>query len=117
MGTPLLTRVPSVRVKREMATLLTTGPMTGTLSLNLSKTRRPNLVRMNIMRRTTRPATQPNVTMKWSLIMSLIPSTSRVKAGSCSPFNMSAKTSLNLGITNTIRMVRITVATTSTATG
>jgi hypothetical protein len=37
MGTPLLTRVPSVRVNREMATLLMTGPMGGILSLNLSQ--------------------------------------------------------------------------------
>ena len=37
MGTPLLTRVPSVRVKREMATLLTTGPDDRHLELELVK--------------------------------------------------------------------------------
>ena len=35
IGTPLLTSVPRVRVKREMATLLMTGPRTGMLSLDL----------------------------------------------------------------------------------
>ena len=37
IGTPLLTRVPSVRAKREMATLLMTGPMGGILSNTLSQ--------------------------------------------------------------------------------
>ena len=37
IGTPLLTSVPSVRVKREMETLLTTGPIGGMLSLDLSQ--------------------------------------------------------------------------------
>ena len=36
MGTPLLTRVPSVRENREMDTLVTTGPTGGSLSLSLS---------------------------------------------------------------------------------
>jgi len=44
IGTPLLMSVPSVRVKREIATLFTTGPTTGILSLNLSQTCRPNFV-------------------------------------------------------------------------
>ena len=44
MGTPLLTSVPSVREKREMATLLMTGPKAGILSLTLSQMRRPILV-------------------------------------------------------------------------
>ena len=35
MGTPLLTSVPSVRVKREMATLLMTGPKRRHLELDL----------------------------------------------------------------------------------
>ena len=38
MGTPLLTSVPRVRVKRAMATRLMTGPNTGILSWSLSQT-------------------------------------------------------------------------------
>ncbi len=45
MGTPLLTSVPSVRVNREMATLLTTGPEDRHLEFELvDQTCRPNLV-------------------------------------------------------------------------
>src|SRR5271154_2162254 len=52
MGTPLLTSVPSVRVKREMATLLMTGPSAGILSLNLSQMRRPIFVLLMINKKT-----------------------------------------------------------------
>jgi hypothetical protein len=44
MGTPELTRVPRVRVNREMATLLITGPTAGHLEFELVPNRRPNLV-------------------------------------------------------------------------
>ena len=51
MGTPLLTSVPSVRVKREMATLLMTGPRAGIFSLNLSQTQPAELgLLMNSMK-------------------------------------------------------------------
>src|ERR1035437_3719055 len=117
MGTPLLTSVPRVRVKREMAILLTTGPTTGTLSLNLSKAWRPNLVRTESMKATTNTAITPRGIMAWSLTVSLMASTKRVKAGSWAPSNMPANTSLNLGMTYTIRMLRMAMATKSTATG
>src|SRR5436190_23415636 len=54
MGTPLLINVPRVRVNREMATLLMTGPRTGILSLNLSQTWRPNLVDLKITKMITK---------------------------------------------------------------
>ena len=105
------------RVKREMATFVTTGPNTGALSLTLSNTRRPPFVRMiNIKQIHTTIATAM-VIMRWSLIASLMPSTNRVNAGSCAPSNMPANTSLNFGTTITIKIIKIAVATTSTAQG
>src|SRR5260221_2083159 len=117
IGTPLLTRVPRVRVKREIATLLTTGPRTGILSLNLSQTRRPNLVRTNRLKRMSTTTMMMAVQTIWSLIISLIPRTRRVNAGNCEPSNMPSKTDLKEGTTFTIRIIKIAVATTSTATG
>ena len=45
MGTPLLSSVPRVRLKREMATFRNTGPTNGTTSLRWSKAHRPQPVR------------------------------------------------------------------------
>src|ERR1044071_1120951 len=117
IGTPLLIRVPNVRVNREMATLLMTGPTTGILSLNLSQTWRPNLVFLNSTKSTTKTARQPNVIRMLFLIMSLTPMTNRVNAGKSAPSANPAKTSLNFGMTNVISTIRIAEATMRTATG
>src|SRR5438445_2276396 len=117
IGTPLLTKVPSVRVKREMATLLMTDPKTGMFNLNLSNNRRPKRVRTNITKPITNTATQAPVTRKWWAIASLMPNTKRVKEGSGRPPSMSLKMSLNLGTTQTISTVRMAMATVMTAQG
>ena len=117
IGTPLLTRVPSVRVKREMATLLMTGPSTGMFSLKRSQTRRPGRVRMVKRKAMTKTTITQKETTKWWAMASLIPSTNRVKPGSFSPGSMSLKMSLNFGTTHTIKMVRMQMATVITALG
>src|ERR1051326_3778872 len=115
MGTPLLIKVPRVRVNLEMATLLTTGPMTGILSLNLSQAWRPNLVRMNKLNTIRNDTTMARVIRILSFTMPLMPSTRRVNAGRERPSIMPSNTALNEGTTFTIRMIRIAVATTRTA--
>ena len=117
IGTPLLTSVPKVRVNRAIATLLTTGPKTGTISLNLSNIRLPSLVLVKSLKAMNKQNTPIAVQIKWSLIMSLIASTNWVNSGSDSPLSMPLKISLNFGTTTTIRMPMMAVATTSTATG
>src|SRR5262245_38419672 len=117
IGTPLLTRVPKVRVNREIATLLITGPSAGMFSLNLSKMRRPNRVRMRARNAATAIPTQTAVTRKWWAMASLIESTKFVKVGRSLPGNMSLKMSLNLGTTQIMRTARMATATVMTATG
>ena len=85
IGTPLLTSVPSVRVKREIATLLITGPTAGNLSWVLSQTSRPNLVLMNSRKATTAIAMYPIVAKIWLRIMLLAASTNRVNSGILTP--------------------------------
>src|SRR5271154_2297005 len=116
MVTPLLTSVPSVRVKREMATLLMTGPSAGILSLNLSHSNRPSFVLLMISRNMiTATTSTPSVSKIWSLMISLIPSTNVVNQGNV--MFMPAKTSLNLGTTKTISKIMMPVATIKTAMG
>src|SRR5262249_18298960 len=117
MGTPLLTKVPKVRVNLEIATLLITGPSTGIFSFTLSHTSRPNLVLVNNLNITKTTDKITSVQTRWSLTISLIPSTRRVKAGNCAPSNMPSKTDLKEGITLTIKIIRMPVATHNTATG
>ena len=115
MGTPLLTRVPSVRAKREMATLLTTAPKGGTLSLSLSQIRRPTFVLMASRNKTTIAAMPPSTGRMWKRTASLHANTNTVNPGSLTP--MPAKTSLNLGMTMMSNKARMPTATMSTATG
>src|SRR5436190_5226360 len=117
IGTPLLTNVPNVRQKREMATLLKTGPSTGILSLTLSTTCRPLLVRDQKMYAITAATSIPSVTTVWSLIMLLTPRTNSVNAGNDLPGNMSLKINSNLGTTTIMRTARMPTATHMTATG
>ena len=117
MGTPLLTSVPRVRVNREMATFVTTGPTTGIFNLHLSKTCRPNFVlikSVNAMNAATIPS---DVSPMWWTIPSLMFMTKRVNPGNGLPLPRPANTSLNFGITSVINTPMIAVATTSTATG
>src|SRR5713226_7378491 len=117
IGTPLLTKVPSVRVKREMATLLMTVPKTGMFNLNLSNNRRPKRVRTNITKPNTNTAVQDPVTRKCFAMASLIPNTNWVKGGSDCPGSMSLKMSLNLGTTQIMSTARMPMATVMTAQG
>ena len=117
MGTPLLTRVPRVRVNREMATLLTTGPRIGKFNLNLSNRRRPNFVRVNSFKATKNPTTEPKAIRKCPATNRLTLRTNWVKAGSPCPSSISLKIASNFGMTKTMRMVRMVAATKTTAHG
>src|SRR5580698_4785976 len=115
MGTPLLTSVPSVRVKREMETLVTTWPVGGITSLVLSQMRRPNLVLMKSKNITTTTAIAPIVPRMLLRMMSLTANTNTVNPGSVMP--MPPNTSLNLGTTNVISKIMMPMATINTAVG
>src|ERR1039457_7061794 len=115
IGTPLLTSVPSVRQKREMETLLMTGPVGGIISLVLSQIRRPNLVLMKRRNKTTTTAYAPIVARMLFLTMSLMAMTNLVNHGNSKP--MPANTSLNFGTTMVISKIMMPTATIRTATG
>src|SRR5204863_824738 len=82
IGTPLVTNVPSVRAKREIAVLRFKLPKSGIRSLKLSMSNRPRRVRPIVLYRVIRAITMPSRIRPWFFMKPLAPMTNRVTGGS-----------------------------------
>ena len=117
IGTPLVTRVPRVREKREIAFLRVRSPKTGALSMKVSRSSDPFGVAARYLMRAMQAPVPRMIQNRFCWTNLLAPTTTWVSNGSGFPPSMSVKICSNLGTMKTSRKPMIRMAMTSTIAG